>query len=162
MRQGAGKPRKIFQVSILIEAEERKILLDTGRGTTAIHNASSLGVDLRSVDTIVLSHGHFDHTAGLNTILPMIEGKVPVIAHPDVWNLEYALNKKENTYQFIGIPHRREYLEGLGAEFELSTEPQQITEDTTTSGEEPMSTNFEQLQKTVRIMYARRCVSQGM
>ncbi|MBT3275252.1 MAG: MBL fold metallo-hydrolase, partial [Spirochaetales bacterium] len=38
-----------------------------------------------------------------------------------------------------------EYLEALGAEFELSTGPQQITADIKTSGEEPMSTDFEQL-----------------
>jgi 7,8-dihydropterin-6-yl-methyl-4-(beta-D-ribofuranosyl)aminobenzene 5'-phosphate synthase len=135
--------------SILIEAGERSILLDTGGGEVAFHNACALGVDMRSVDTIVLSHGHYDHAGGLSAILPMLDRPVPVIAHPDVWNLKYGRNKSKNTYRFSGVPFRCEYLESLGARFELSADPQRITADIVTSGEEPLTTEFEHIPDTM-------------
>ena len=50
----------------LIDAkgDERKILLDTGINKDALfHNIKSLKKDLNTIDCIVLSHGHLDHTA---------------------------------------------------------------------------------------------------
>jgi 7,8-dihydropterin-6-yl-methyl-4-(beta-D-ribofuranosyl)aminobenzene 5'-phosphate synthase len=143
----AGSPRvgAEWGWSILIEAAERRILLDTGEGGIVLQNACALGVNVRAVDTIVLSHGHTDHTGGLGAILPMLDGPVPVLAHPDVWNSKYSRSKERNSYRFAGIPYRREYLESLGARFELSIEPQPITGDIVTSGEEPLTTEFEHI-----------------
>ena len=131
--------------SILIEAGDRRILLDAGMGSSTLQNAHSLGIDVSTVDTIALSHNHYDHTGGLPSMLSEIDGTVPVLAHPEVWGLKYGLNKKTGVYRFIGLPYRREYLESLGAEFELSENPQWITEDIATSGEEPMVTSYEQV-----------------
>lgn len=51
--------------SCLIEFEGMKpILFDTGRGVL-FHNAGELGKDLSNVSTLVLSHGHYDHTDAL-------------------------------------------------------------------------------------------------
>lgn len=53
----------------LIEAGDAKILFDTGmRPETVLGNARELGVDLSTVDTVILSHNHFDHTGGLVTL----------------------------------------------------------------------------------------------
>ncbi|MBT4876920.1 MAG: MBL fold metallo-hydrolase, partial [Desulfobacula sp.] len=43
-----------------------------------------LGIDLDQIDTIVLSHGHYDHTGGLSQLLPFAQ-KTRVIAHPDIF-----------------------------------------------------------------------------
>lgn len=48
-----------------IETDGRKILLDTGYSDVCLRNSRAMGIDLRQVDTIVLSHGHNDHTRGL-------------------------------------------------------------------------------------------------
>jgi len=46
------------------------ILFDTGAdGPTLLRNSDSLGVDLNSVGTIVISHAHWDHTGGLAAVL---------------------------------------------------------------------------------------------
>ena len=54
-------------LSILITADDRRILLDTGAGSLFAQNAELLGIDLDSVDTGVLSHAHYDHADGLET-----------------------------------------------------------------------------------------------
>ena len=53
----------------LIEADGQTILFDTGaRPDTVLKNAGELGIDLSTVDTVVLSHNHWDHTGGLVTL----------------------------------------------------------------------------------------------
>ncbi len=56
-------------LSFLIEADDQQILFDTGQGLALRHNAQTLGISLENLDTIVLSHGHYDHAGGLPTIL---------------------------------------------------------------------------------------------
>lgn len=52
-------------LSFYIETKEHKILLDTGASDRFIQNAECLGIDLTKVDTVVLSHGHYDHAGGI-------------------------------------------------------------------------------------------------
>jgi 7,8-dihydropterin-6-yl-methyl-4-(beta-D-ribofuranosyl)aminobenzene 5'-phosphate synthase len=61
--------------SILVEVERTRILFDTGLSFSTMHNAQSMGIDLTTVDYIVLSHGHVDHTGGLRGVLK-IKGDV--------------------------------------------------------------------------------------
>ena len=56
--------------SCLIEGTEKTILFDTGtQPEILMHNVGVLGVDLKKVDQIVISHNHDDHTGGLSAIL---------------------------------------------------------------------------------------------
>lgn len=52
-------------LSILIEADGKKILLDTGASGQFIQNAERLAIDLSDVDIGVLSHAHYDHADGM-------------------------------------------------------------------------------------------------
>lgn len=52
-------------LSLYIETQKHKILLDTGSSDAFIQNAGKLGVDLEAIDTVVLSHGHYDHSGGI-------------------------------------------------------------------------------------------------
>lgn len=45
------------------------LLLDTGASPLFLGNAQQLGVSLKSLDTLVLSHGHYDHTGGVKALL---------------------------------------------------------------------------------------------
>ncbi len=132
--------------SVLLEYDKKTILLDTGAGESVIRNARRMGIDLSKVDTIVLSHSHYDHTGGLRETLRAI-GKedVEVIAHPDIWAKKY--NTVKNRNKFVGVPYQREELESLGARFTLVTDPYPITDSILTSGEIPMTTSFENESK---------------
>ena len=52
-------------LSMLIEADGRKILLDTGASGQFIRNAELLRTDLSEVDVGILSHAHYDHADGM-------------------------------------------------------------------------------------------------
>lgn len=53
----------------VIEADDRRILLDTGaRPETVLKNAEELKIDLSNITEIVLTHNHTDHTGGLLTL----------------------------------------------------------------------------------------------
>lgn len=52
-------------LSLLIRTQKHTILFDTGASGKFASNAKTLGVDLREVDFVVISHAHYDHTGGL-------------------------------------------------------------------------------------------------
>jgi len=147
-----ARPRGLFAewgLSILLEVDNLKILLDTGQSISTIHNAVALEIDLSQIDKIVLSHGHYDHTGGLQQVLNRVRKEVEVIAHPDVWAAKYAHNPNEGSYSYIGIPFQREELESLGATFRLTRKPVWLTENIVTSGEIPMVTDYETIDPSL-------------
>lgn len=76
-------------LSYLIEVDEQRILFDTGQGLALPHNAKQLGIDLNSLDAIALSHGHFDHSGGLISLLE--QGQKPrLFLHPDAVESKYS------------------------------------------------------------------------
>ena len=52
-------------LSFYVETSKHKLLVDLGPSEGALHNAKELGIDLSKVDTVVLSHGHYDHSGGI-------------------------------------------------------------------------------------------------
>ncbi len=63
----AGESGCLYEhgLSLYIETAHHRLLLDTGATDAFLTNARRLGIDLSSVDTVVISHGHYDHTGGL-------------------------------------------------------------------------------------------------
>lgn len=57
-------------LSFYVETEKHKMLVDCGATDMFIRNADVLGIDVTKVDTVILSHGHYDHSGG---ILPFVE-----------------------------------------------------------------------------------------
>lgn len=131
-------------LSILVETDEVRVLVDTGKGCSMAYNADTLGIDLSKIDKVVLSHGHFDHTGGLHQLLRRMRKRVDVIAHPDVWQSKYS-RREGNTDRYIGIPFQREELESEGAVFQLTSQPFQIAQGVMTTGEISMINDFEQI-----------------
>ena len=99
-----------------IETEKHKLLMDTGQTGLLLENAEKLGIDLTQVDTVVLSHGHYDHGGGIlpfAKINPTAKIYVPEAAFGEY----YSMNK-------AGEPHY------IGLAKEIQELPQVVTVST--------------------------------
>jgi 7,8-dihydropterin-6-yl-methyl-4-(beta-D-ribofuranosyl)aminobenzene 5'-phosphate synthase len=143
----AGKPGFTAEwgLSILVQVDGMTVLFDTGANFAAVRNADKLRVNLRAVDTIVLSHAHADHTGGLREVLRRT-GPKEIIAHPAIWEMKYTKRAYEKQEAFIGIPFAREELELHGASFNLSKEPVPVGDAIVTTGEIAQITDFEGIE----------------
>jgi 7,8-dihydropterin-6-yl-methyl-4-(beta-D-ribofuranosyl)aminobenzene 5'-phosphate synthase len=154
----AGKPMGLtgeHGFSALIERDGDKILFDTGQGMSLANNARVLGIHLEELKTVVLSHGHYDHTGGLPAALYPPRG-VTVIAHPDIFTKKYAELKTPDRedYVFIGMRYSRDYLEGaLQARFNLTQAFTEIAPGIFFSGEVPRQTDFEFPDRRLKVKH---------
>lgn len=99
-----GVPECVPQhgLSFYIETEDHCLLFDTGASEITWENARRLGADLTKVDTVILSHGHYDHAGGIQSFTDI---------NPDarIYMLEsasgeYFRKKPGNAgYKYIGI-----------------------------------------------------------
>ncbi len=96
----AGGPGLLAEhgVSFHIEADEHHLLFDTGQGLALQHNAEQLALPMASVEGIILSHGHYDHSGGLMDVL-QLTGPVDLYLHPDALKAKFNRNGRE-----IGAP----------------------------------------------------------
>ena len=69
-------------LSILLETEKHRILLDTGASDVFIRNAEKMGIDPSTVAYVFISHGHSDHAGGLKHLLSINED-AKIIVSPD-------------------------------------------------------------------------------
>jgi 7,8-dihydropterin-6-yl-methyl-4-(beta-D-ribofuranosyl)aminobenzene 5'-phosphate synthase len=78
-------------LSVFLEADGQRVLFDTGYSDIFLDNARKLGLDLGDLDYLVLSHGHEDHTWGLDPLIRLYTGlelekrplrRPTVVAHP--------------------------------------------------------------------------------
>jgi 7,8-dihydropterin-6-yl-methyl-4-(beta-D-ribofuranosyl)aminobenzene 5'-phosphate synthase len=136
-------------LSFLIETDDEAILFDTGQGYAIIHNAQKMDIDLSKIKKIVLSHGHYDHTGGLKSILTLMD-EVQIYGHPNIFVRKYA--KDEEKLRYIGLPYTKEELESEGVALHLSREPIQITERIKTTGEIKLKTSFETISDRLCVM----------
>src|SRR5215472_15260349 len=75
-------------ITVTAGGSTHRLLFDAGLSPDGlISNMRALGVDPGSIEVIVLSHGHFDHTAGLDGFIRAVgRTNLPVIIHPEFWN----------------------------------------------------------------------------
>eukprot|EP00768_Dysnectes_brevis_P000322 gnl/Dysnectes_brevis/1069_a1192_1895.p1 GENE.gnl/Dysnectes_brevis/1069_a1192_1895~~gnl/Dysnectes_brevis/1069_a1192_1895.p1 ORF type:complete len:283 (-),score=71.27 gnl/Dysnectes_brevis/1069_a1192_1895:357-1205(-) len=79
---GSSGIRDEHGLSMLVEVDGRSILFDTGSTVPVLkHNLEALHVDINQVDSLVLSHGHYDHTGGIRHVLSA-RPDIPLFIHP--------------------------------------------------------------------------------
>ena len=83
-------------LSILLETEKHRFLLDTGASDVFIRNATHLGIDLSTVDYVFISHGHSDHAGGLKHLMKKINN-AQVIVSPDAMSGKF-FSKRGNLH----------------------------------------------------------------
>ncbi|MFA9424374.1 MAG: MBL fold metallo-hydrolase [Sedimentibacter sp.] len=124
-------------VSYYIEDEGIKLLLDVGYSDLFIRNAVALGVNLKNINTIVISHGHDDHTGGLKYFFQgTSRNHISVLAHPDAFKEKLMDNIK------IGSPFSEKQLKEK-CNLIFSSKPVKVSEHITFLGEIPQTMDFE-------------------
>ena len=91
-------------LSLYLEAGSRHILFDMGQSAAFADNAEKLGIDLENVDMAILSHGHCDHSGGMEVFLRRN-------SHAKVYLSPYAFEPHYNKKgSYIGLnPALREH-----------------------------------------------------
>jgi len=125
------------------------VLFDTGPEDYAFErNVTRLGADLGKVDSIVLSHGHWDHAGAMLLALGMIRGrggdrKIPYYAHPGMFRSR-GVKMPSGTVRRMGDIPSVEDLTTFGADVVVTTEPQVLHDGMFfVSGEIPRVTPYE-------------------
>ena len=107
-------------LSVLLETEKHRILLDTGASDVFIRNAERLrvgdqgagmkiGIDLSTVDYVFISHGHSDHAGGLKHFME-INTQAQVIVSPDALKGRFFSKRRylhSITTEWQNIPQER-------------------------------------------------------
>ena len=149
-----------FSVLIDLPSENRRILWDAGASASAVlENLRRMEIDPRSIDVLALSHGHWDHVAGLSEILRAVRRSlemkmfptgtadeelvdyaepkmIPVIVHPAAFRERWNFLKDGRRYGPMNPTKRAEW-EALGAQITESEEPHRIAEGCWTTGYVP-------------------------
>jgi 7,8-dihydropterin-6-yl-methyl-4-(beta-D-ribofuranosyl)aminobenzene 5'-phosphate synthase len=139
----AGKRGLIAEhgLSFLIEHGRSRVLFDTGQGLALRHNTEKLHVDLKSIDEVVLSHGHYDHTGGLTFALNSMNCP-RLYAHSEAFSLIYARNPN-GTSREVGMTAGNKITAGELAEIIFTDEKRRIAGGLFLTGPIPRTTAFE-------------------
>jgi 7,8-dihydropterin-6-yl-methyl-4-(beta-D-ribofuranosyl)aminobenzene 5'-phosphate synthase len=154
-------------VSFFLEAKRgetvRRVLVDVAQHPAPLlSNMELMGIDPTAIDTVVLTHCHYDHTQGLAEILEAVDKcDLPVIAHPDIFRRNFATDPE---LRHIGAmsSDRPERIEAAGGSLYYVREPLQIMPGLTTSGEVPRVTEYENKEQNLKTIRDGRIVVDEM
>jgi len=132
-------------VKTTINGKAHTLLFDFGFSENgAAQNAETLGVDMTEVEAVALSHGHSDHTGGMEKLTALIgKQNIPFVVHPSVFKSPRYLKFGEELK--INFPKlTREMVKHAGLSVVETEKPYLLLNDTILFlGEIPRSTNFE-------------------
>ena len=150
---GAGQCLGQWGLSFLLEfidakGKDRMVIFDTSANKKALmHNIKLLKkarkLDLSDVDCIVLSHGHYDHTAATAELVKAAGG-IKVYAHPHTFLPRFFQDKKGKR-RSIGHPKDEGLadIERAGGKVLFKTEPTEMLPGLWTTGQIERATSFE-------------------
>jgi 7,8-dihydropterin-6-yl-methyl-4-(beta-D-ribofuranosyl)aminobenzene 5'-phosphate synthase len=109
--------KKDWGFAALVEHDGRKILFDTGNNPEIFAaNVKALGIDLRKLDFVVISHRHGDHTSGLNYVL-RVNPKVKIFVPAETFG-SFGSTLPKGFYRNVdSLPANMRYFDGEAVEF---------------------------------------------
>ena len=131
-------------VTVTKAGREHRILFDAGTSPDGVvENMRRMGIDPRSLEAIVCSHGHFDHTTGLDGIVRVLgQVNLPVLIHPHFWRRRRVLLPGREPWEVPTTSRRA--LEGAGFEIIEERQPSFLFERSVLiTGEVPRVTGYE-------------------
>jgi 7,8-dihydropterin-6-yl-methyl-4-(beta-D-ribofuranosyl)aminobenzene 5'-phosphate synthase len=134
-----------FSMFIRVQGDEEitSILFDTGTSPKGVcQNAKFMDIDLTEVSTIVLSHGHYDHFGGLNSVVKAINrADLQIITHQDMPKPRAVANSTGDLREYPTFPDQKKL---RPAKFMETKEPLLIADSfCCVTGEIPRNIDFE-------------------
>jgi len=132
-------------VSVYQGSKKTSILFDAGYSKIGVlHNVEQLEIDLNDIDTMVISHRHLDHTAGLYALLERISRPISMVIHPEAFLSDRYLKQSDGSIvQFPNILSK-DKLKEYGVNILESKGPSLIAGDCiAVTGEVERTTGFE-------------------
>jgi len=154
-------------ISLFLEtlsgSNTRNILVDVAQNPEALlQNMKLLGIHPQSIDTIVITHCHYDHTQGLVKILDGIgKNDVPVVVHPDLFRLNFV----DDPYlRHVGVMagDTRDKISAAGGRLFESRQSLQLLPGLFTSGEIERNTDFEEIGIALKTIVGGNIVEDTM
>ncbi|MGH4117637.1 MBL fold metallo-hydrolase [Clostridium sp.] len=96
-------------LSLYIEIDEIKILFDTGKSGDFIKNAETLNMDLNTLDYVMISHGHYDHSGGFRKLVDKTSNLYKLIVGEGFFNKKYGAIEGNN-YKYLGNSFEEGYI----------------------------------------------------
>jgi len=130
-------------VSVSLDGVRHAVLFDTGVSPYGVvRNAEGMGLKLKNVEAIVLSHGHYDHFGGLIKAVQKIgEKDLPVIVHRDMFRLRGVMESNRRIRVYPRFPTEEQV---RPAKFVETKKSFFLAEDAIlVTGEVPRKTDFE-------------------
>ena len=97
-------------LSFYVETKNHKLLFDTSPSEVVIKNAQKLCVDLTTIDTVILSHGHYDHSGGILAFVE-INPRAKIYMQHNASGEYYAFGAPHGAF-FPGLERRHKYKVG--------------------------------------------------
>ena len=122
------------------------IVFDTGSNKRGLlYNVKTLKIDLSSLEFIILSHGHYDHTSATVELIKKSQRKVKVLAHPYAFLPKFRIRKKRREHHGIPKGEREADIRQAGGQIIEVTKPIEILPGIMTSGEIRRTNPFEKI-----------------
>ena len=143
-----------YLITVYAGQEKHTLLMDGGiSGTCLNHNAqllksslavvmATVGHSVDDVESIVLSHGHYDHFCGLPAFLQTRSDKLPLVVHPGAF---VERRRKVGPDFYVPLPTlTKAFLEQAGAVLDERAAPSTLASDLIlVSGQVARKTAFE-------------------
>jgi 7,8-dihydropterin-6-yl-methyl-4-(beta-D-ribofuranosyl)aminobenzene 5'-phosphate synthase len=131
-------------ITLQQDGRERRILFDTGMTPSGlVENMRRLSLSPKDIEAIVLSHGHFDHTTGLDGVVRALgQPALPVYIHPEAWSRRRVVLPGRDPYE-LPTPSKSA-LQGAGFEIIEGVQPSFLLDGSLLiTGEVDRTTDFE-------------------
>lgn len=131
-------------LSFYLQTSSGSVLFDTGQtAATLSHNAEHFGIALDSLKSVVISHGHYDHTGGLREVLrrcPLVN----LVIHPAAFERRYS-RQRHGRIVDVGMSDNvsRQELRKTGVRLTLSESVTEVLPGLYATGSIPRQTDYE-------------------
>ena len=139
---GSSSLKHEHGLSMFLTTHDGALFFDTGQSGGFMDNARAMNIPVESASCAVMSHGHYDHTGGLDTLFDTVPD-ITVHAHPGIFTTRYTPGAEGNPPRSIGIPYSEDHIRQRSGSLLATAEITPVLPGSYMTGEIPRLNDFE-------------------